>query len=570
MSLHLLRTILLCTILMLCWGCGGDDSGTSSNAGEEPTLSGINPTEGTVGTEVSVSGTNFRPGATIWFNSLVADSIEVASDTTIFALVPDGIDTGVVYTVTVRNSDGTEANLSASFAAIRPELTYINSATKPSGNTGSTVIIEGAAFGDLQGVGDVLFSDGAGGTIAAVIESPDNWTNTFIVTTVPAGANTGEIVVTTATGVSDSLAFTVTQNASFSPSEINWASTSALPIGLSGHQAHYVPVDDAGTLTRYVLVTGGADSVSTRPETYFATIQSNGQLTSWTGSTNLPQPTAFHASTAATPFNSKVDGFGYIYALGGIDSVGGQPMTDVYKASISSSGQIGSWMLTTSLPLPLHSHGAVTFRGSMYLAGGATTDNNPVSLVYRAHIDSLGELSTWEEFASLPSGRSYHGFTSFGGYLHLFGGETGTVSPEDSNYISNDSKLAEVLFMPIDLRTGNLATSAWSVNASSLTKNVSKHSSVVAGGNVLITGGLYNGAGTGSSENSYAQIFSDGTVGSFQGATGAITITSQGGGNLFNHAALSYVDGNGVAHVMVLGGDDANSPGSKHSAVWIY
>jgi hypothetical protein len=108
------------------------------------------------------------------------------------------------------------------------------------------------------------------------------------------------------------------------------------------------------------------------------------------------------------------------------------------------------------------------------------------------------------------------------------------------------------------------------VNSSSLTKAVGKHTAVVAGGNVLVTGGLYNGASTGSSEESYAQLRTDGTVSSFSGATGSHTITSAGGSNLFNHAALSYVDANGVAHVLVLGGDDVNAPGKKRAEVWFY
>jgi hypothetical protein len=190
--------------------------------------------------------------------------------------------------------------------------------------------------------------------------------------------------------------------------------------------------------------------------------------------------------------------------------------------------------------------------------------------VYRADIDSTGELSAWQNMTSLQSGRSYHGLTVFGNYLQTFGGESASVSPDDGNYNSNNTKLDEVLYMRIDLRTGNLASSSWSSNSASLTKRISKHTAVIAGGNVLITAGLYNGAGSGSSENSYAQINSDGSTGSFHGATGSITIVSQGGGNLFNHSALSYVDADGVAHVMVLGGDDVNNPGTKRAGVWFY
>jgi hypothetical protein len=59
-------------------------------------------------------------------------------------------------------------------------------------------------------------------------------------------------------------------------------------------------------------------------------------------------------------------------------------------------------------------------------------------------------------------------------------------------------------------------------------------------------------------------------VGSFGGATGSNTLLSEGGVNLFNHAAIAYVDAAGVAHVMILGGDDVNTLGTKRSAVFFY
>ena len=106
--------------------------------------------------------------------------------------------------------------------------------------------------------------------------------------------------------------------------------------------------------------------------------------------------------------------------------------------------------------------------------------------------------------------------------------------------------------------------------ANKLKKAVTKHTAVIAVGDVLITAGLYNGATTGSTDETYAQFNSDGTVASFNGATGPNTISSLGGGNLFNHAALGYTDGNGAFHVLVTGGDDANTPGKKHRCVFFY
>ena len=75
-----------------------------------------------------------------------------------------------------------------------PVVADVNGATQPSGPNGSTVVIDGQNFGAAQGSGTVLFSNGAGGTVSAVIASAGDWTNTIIVTTVPSGAATGAVV----------------------------------------------------------------------------------------------------------------------------------------------------------------------------------------------------------------------------------------------------------------------------------------------------------------------------------------------------------------------------------------
>lgn len=564
---------LICAVvgLLLVLSCGHNDKPNQPVVGPTPTLAIFSPSTGTVGTEFSVTGTNFRNGARVWFSTIEVDSVILLGSTDLRGYVPAGVDTNTVYDVTVRNGDGTWATFDSAFTPVTPVLRYVNSATKPSGITGSTVIIEGDAFGDIRGEGNVYFSNGVGGTIAAAVENEDDWTNTFIVTTVPNGAASGDLMVQTATGQSRSLTFKITQNATFSPSAIGWTETTALPNAVSGHSALYIPTEEDGVSSNFVCVTGGIDDQdSILDDVIVSTIQPDGQLSTWSTVSPLPQPRAFHAAVVATPMNSKVSGSGFIYVLGGVGEVGADPVTTVYRGELDQSGYAGSWVSVQSLPVPLQSCRAVIFRSTIYVAGGSTNGNVPVSSVYKADIDSLGLLEEWQIATALPYAISYHGFTTFGGYLHLFGGDAGTVDPNDANYSNNETKLAEIFYMKIDLRTGNLATAAWSTNSSAMVKAVSKHTVVVAGGYAFATGGLYSGAGSGSSENKYAQFYSDGSLSSFHGATGSNTIESLGGGNLFNHAAISYVDAEGVAHVMILGGDDVNSPGSRHAGVWFY
>ncbi len=547
--------------------CGGGGTGPQ---GPAPTVTSVTPVTGTVGTELAIRGTNFRAGAQVLLDTLAATNVSLNGDTVAYADVPAGVLADSTYDVVVRNSDDTKDSLANAWKAVAPVLQFVNSATKPSGNTGSTVILEGDAFGDAQGTGQVLFSDGAGGTIAATIADPGDWTNTFIVTTVPSSAATGPIAVKTATGTSDSLTFTITQNATFSPSAITWKTTQALPVPVSGHHALYVPIDDAsGKTIQYVFVTGGAgnDSVPLA-DVNAATIQNNGTLSGWTSLTALPAARAFHRSVAATPFNSKVKGSGYLYVLGGIATKGGDPVTTIYRAQLNNDGTIGVWSPIGDLPRALHSFGVALFRSTIYVAGGATTGNAPVADVYSAQIDTLGNLSDWRTETSLPSARAYLGFNTFGGYLYAVFGETGTVDPNDAGYTNNATKLTDVLYSKVDLRTDTLG--AWTLNATSPGKARDKHSSLVAGGALFESAGLYAAAGTGSSENVYATINSDGTVGSFNGATGSNTLVSVGGVDLFNHAAIVYQDASGASHVMILGGDDVNAPGTKRAAVLYY
>jgi len=450
-----------------------------------------------------------------------------------------------------------------------PVVTAVDGATLPAAPIGSTVIIEGSNFGATQGSGQVLFSTGSG-TVAAVIVAASNWANDFIVTTVPAGTVTGNVVVQTSGGTSTPVVFTVTSSAAFSPSTVTWTGTSQLPVALSGHAVAFAELRGTST-TRVIYTLGGEDNTNTlQTAVYYSIVGATGTLGTWTTTAALPTAVAFHQAVVATPANSKVTALGYVYVLGGeTDALGAQVVSTIYRGSIAADGSISAWAQAASLPAPLHSFGAAIFLGNLYIWGGATANNVPVATVYRSTIDAAGALGAWKTEASLPSARAYFGSGSFAGYLYSFGGNTGTVAPNDAS-VSSSTSIGEVAYAQIDLRSRDITTAGWTLNSAQLNKARMKHTAVVAGGNVLITGGLYAGASTGSSEESYGQLNADGTIGSFNGATGSVTINSLGGGNVFNHAAVGYSDGNGAFHVAVVAGDDVSTPGTKHKTVFIY
>lgn len=111
------------------------------------------------------------------------------------------------------------------------------------------------------------------------------------------------------------------------------------------------------------------------------------------------------------------------------------------------------------------------------------------------------------------------------------------------------------------------------INSSALGKARSKHTALVLGGSLFVSSGLYSGLSAdvpGSSENIYATINADGTVGTFNGASGSNTLFKAGGSNLFNQAGISYVDASGVAHVMIIGGAKVGAPETKLDNVLYY
>src|SRR5260370_587301 len=125
-------------------------------AGTTPFVSGVTPIVGTIGTSVTITGSNFGTAqgtSTVKFNGTLATSITSWSSSQIVALVPSSapIGTGPV-TVTV-NSISSPSTASAMFTVINPVITSLQ---PPAGPIGGTLTINGSGFGASQnGVGSI-------------------------------------------------------------------------------------------------------------------------------------------------------------------------------------------------------------------------------------------------------------------------------------------------------------------------------------------------------------------------------------------------------------------------------
>ncbi len=536
-------------------GCGKDSTGPE---GLEPVLNAIEPDSGTVGTEVQIIGADFASGLGVRFGDIEATSITVVSPTTLLVHAPDGLVAGTAYDLTVTNPGGRLAALPGAYRAVPPDLDVVNGVARPSGLRGSTILFEGHAFGDLVGKGSAWFTADGGQPVAADFSAAGQWTNDFIVATVPQSAVTGPVWIETPTGTSRTVQFILSEAATFSPSQIFWTETTPLPSASQGHKAVFLSGEDAGR-QNVIFVTGGADgSLSPRNQVLRAQVDQTGAISSWLSEASLPESRAFHGMALATPYNALVDTMvaGHLFVAGGLDA-SGAPTRSVFRAAVSTDRAVGSWTEEAMLPAPLHSMGIAVFRSWLYVTGGATLGHEAVAEVHRAHIEPDGHLGPWESQATLPEPRSYASLIQFADVLYMVGGERGTTPPQSATTTTTET--ADILRAKLGLRTAEIEGS-WSLNPSSLIKAVAKHTALVAGGTVLVSGGLYNGARNSATEHQYAEINPDGTISSFNGATGSQTITSAGGVPFFNHAAITYVDAAGGAHVVILGGNDVEAP----------
>jgi hypothetical protein len=557
-------------VLLLVPGCK-DATAPQPLQGPAPVIDSIAPSRGTVGTEVRIYGRNISGDAlTARFGSLQTVRVERDGDV-IYAFAPAGLIAGSRYDVRIANGDGASGVLYGAFEAVAPVLSRINGVSRPTGLVGMTVVIDGAAFGDVMGEGAVYFEGSDGVPIRASVDNPDeDWTDSFIITTVPTGtADSSRVWVETATGTSDAIGFQLISTGVFSPSNIHWTQTSPLPEPLQGLGAAFVPVEDVPLPAKYVFAVAGADEQGNPTGgVYRARVRTGGTLDPWALQTALPATRAFHTTTAATAYTAALDTTSVaavLYAIGGKNSAGATERS-VFRATVSLDGELGGWLPQAELPVALHSAGAVVFRGFLYLAGGADSTNRARDEFYRAQVFPDGTLGEWEQIGTLPQPRAHFSLVGFGPFLYAVGGETAVADPKQHNQTGTES--GAVHLAQLSLRSGLLRESGWAPVAA-MPKVRSKHRAVFAGGSLFLTSGVYPGQ-PGSTENIYAPVASDGTLSGWNGATGSQTILAALGHSLFNQAMVTFVEEDGTGRVLVLGGGIRERPGEVSSAVLYY
>jgi len=156
---------------------------TSSNFFVPPTVASFTPTAGRPGSNVVITGANFLGATAVSFNGLASATFTVATNTTISAVVPTGVATGLLRVTAPAGSA-----FSASNFVVQPIITGFS---PTSGGPGTPVVITGANLN--VGTPVIKFN----GVSAA---APTGVTFGQLTALVPAGAITGPISVTTSDG----------------------------------------------------------------------------------------------------------------------------------------------------------------------------------------------------------------------------------------------------------------------------------------------------------------------------------------------------------------------------------
>jgi hypothetical protein len=169
------------------------------------------------------------------------------------------------------------------------------------------------------------------------------------------------------------------------------------------------------TANGYVYSIGGNNGAADQTTVNYARLNADGTVGNFSSTTALPQTERALSAIAIK---------GYIYVLGGIHA--GTVQSTVYYAHINSDGTLGSWTTSANtLPVALQLVMPAAANGYLYAIGGTNGSAADVNTVYYAKLNSDGSIGTWTTNANNLSQATAGGAPVVAnGYMYLFGGNT--------------------------------------------------------------------------------------------------------------------------------------------------
>lgn len=447
-----------------------------------------------------------------------------------------------------------------------PRVDFVDGAIEPLLVRGQAVVIEGFGFGDSQGTGAIDFPRAGGGAVLAPVPA-GGWSDRLLRASVPDSATSGVLTVTSADGRHLTATIHVLPHVAFDPTTLTWQSRPAFPGAPAGVALAGASEPAGSGLTVAVYAAGGGEprggdsSIVPDSAVFTAHASPGGAIGAWTRLPELPAPRAYAAAVAANRFNSRLNGHA-LYVIGGVDS-SGRARATVFQA-LGSADTLGPFTTIEALPAPVAGAMAVVRRGRIYVMGGADSLGRPQTNVFVGRIGLDGHIDGWFVEPSLPTPRAYGGGVVLDDRATVFGGVTDSAPP-GGGLDTLQPRLATADSAPTSLLSG-FFTGGWAPAAAPLVQGRAQFATLPFGDVMLIVGGVYAGAADNVTETLAAPVSGD-SLGSFAGPVGANTIFSLGGGALVGAAGITWVDGDGTGHGLVVGGVDLVSR-ERRAAVW--
>ena len=526
-------------------------------AGPPPSISSVDLTATACSSTIANSVTSARVGDTITINGSNFGSTQGSTTITINGSAPTNTNytwsassiSGVVVpmgTIT-GNISINIGNRSATFSfTINPCITSIS---PTSGGIGTSITINGSEFGASPGAGNYDTSSNninLGGT-AVPTGDVTSWSNTQIVFSVPSGVTSGSnnLYVVAGSISSNTVTLTIlpppnspatlTQSllggtlsantyyyevaavTSYGQTTLSSAVSIATTGSTSENKVSWNPVTGA---TSYNIYRGiGSSTMTQYINTTNSYLLDTGNL-NWipVGNNNSLNSSAGLFQT--TYYATSVEYNGYVYEIGGENNAG-TTLSTVDYAQILPSGDLGPWIATSPIPLPLNSATSVVYNGYVYEIGGCTDTSCSTSTnaVYYAPILSSGALGSWTTTTALPSTSAIDSSTTvaYNGYIYEIGGYVGTSAVTTVYYIAINSN-------------GTLGSS-WTTTTA-LPVKMDNSTSIAYNGYIYAIGG-YNGSAPVTTVNSIP-INSNGTLGSSWTATTSLQVAT------YNSTSVEY------------------------------
>lgn len=464
---------------------------------QPPVVTGISPGSGPAGTAITITGTDLTGALRLDFSGGVSAPCTVVSSTTVQAVVPVGAASGpVTLTTPVGTSTGVPFGVPPVISSVSPFSGSVGQVVSVQATTGTAAVTAVT----LNGM-NVPFAVSSLGALSF---------------TVPAGASSGFVTITTAAGTSNGVAFSVLSyvfltsvapasglpGSSISLGGSNLAGVTAVVFSGSGINTvtSGFAINAAGTQITGIVVPSGAQSGPVTVLTTRGFVIANG-ISFAVGASPVPAAPAWQTAASVSP-----------------TSYGGA--SGVTATATDASGNVFV---------------AGYFAGTIRL-GATTLVSTGVSNAFIAKWSPASNQFVWAVAAGGPGTSSYtyiNGLAVSGSNVYAAGAISGTTTAFGSITLTNAGPpLSQDVFVAKLTDTGTSGSFVWAQRAGGLNSDIVA-AMAVEGANIYLAGSFGNNiystapstatfgstvlanAGAGSADAFVAKLTDTGSAGTF-------------------------------------------------------